>query len=459
MRLEKDSLGGVEVPKNALYGAQTVRAIHNFPMTGQVIDEAMIEALAEIKKASAQANYEVDDLSLEQKDMIVRVCDEILTGKYREEFPTDAIQGGAGTSINMNMNEVIANRASQLVGEPLGTYEFLHPNDHVNCGQSTNDVIPTAGKLASLKLLESLLAEQRLLEEAFLQKAEEFDDVIKVGRTHLQDAVLISFGQIFKSHASMIRRDRKAITSMRSYLLEVNMGGTAVGTGVNAKDGYQEAFIKHFKENTKQSFEIAADLVDSTRNLDVFGRLHSQIKIAALNLSRTANDYRLMASGPRTGLNEINLPKKQPGSSIMPGKVNPVILEVCNQAAFEIIGNDTSIDYAIEAGQMELNVFEPVLFKNLFESIRLLTNAYRTLRCNAIEGLSVNVDLCTEYSERSFASATPLIKVLGYDKTTELIQKSVSSNTSLKAVVLEEGLMSEEEYEQVVDPFKMIGGR
>ena len=457
MRVEYDSLGSVEVPVLALYGAQTVRAQENFKIVKDLVHPEMIKSLAYVKKAAALANYDVNVIDEEVKSLMVQACDEIINHQHLDQFITTSIQGGAGTSINMNMNEVIANRAAQIKGMPLGEYKIVHPNDHANKGQSTNDVIPTAGKLTSLSLLESLYDNLSGLIKVCEVNAQKYETVIKVGRTHLQDAVLISFGQIFKSHASLFERDLRRIKEASQELLAINLGGTAVGTGINSEKNYAEKAVNYFSQETRYPFYCASDKVDNTRNLDSFVNLHATLKTAASNLSRVANDFRLMASGPRTGLAEIELPKRQPGSSIMPGKVNPVILEVCNQASFQVIANDTAITLSSEAGQMELNVFEPVLFRNLFESIEILSNAYETLNKFALKDLKVNKDVCNDFIEKSFAQATPIINVLGYDTTTKILKEAIESDKTLKAIILEKELLTEERFDEIVDPLGMIG--
>ncbi|HEY4537561.1 MAG TPA: aspartate ammonia-lyase [Erysipelothrix sp.] len=457
MRVEHDSLGSIEVPAHALYGAQTVRAYNNFQIVKDLVHPEMIRSLAYVKKAAALANYDVNAINEEVKTLMVQACDEIINYQHLDQFITTSIQGGAGTSINMNMNEVIANRSAQIKGLPLGAYQIVHPNDHANKGQSTNDVIPTAGKLTSLALLESLYQSLSALINTCETNAQKYETVIKVGRTHLQDAVLISFGQIFNSHASLFKRDLNRIKEASKELLAINLGGTAVGTGINSEKNYAVKAVNYLSLETEYPFYCAKDKIDNTRNLDSFVNLHASLKTAAANLSRVANDFRLMASGPRTGLSEIELPKRQPGSSIMPGKVNPVILEVCNQASFQVIANDTAVTLSSEAGQMELNVFEPVLFRNLFESIEILSNAYQTLNDLALVDLKVNKDVCDDFIEKSFAQATPIINVLGYDTTTNILREAVENNKTLKEIILEKELLSEEEFDKIVDPLGMIG--
>lgn len=440
-RIELDSLGEVEVASEALYGAQSVRASQNFYITGQRVHPLMIKSLAYVKKACAQANYDLQEMEKKIVELIFEACDEIIDGEHNDEFITDAIQGGAGTSINMNINEVIANRAAQLNGDTLGEYKLVHPNDHVNRSQSTNDVIPTAGKLTVLYLSEYLLDELDHLAKSLEAKAQEYEGVLKVGRTHLQDAVIISFGQVFQSFATMIQRDMRRLVHSLEEMHVINLGATAVGTEINTQPGYKEKARQHLSDMTQIEFETAEDLIDGTKHIDSFAYVHASLKLIANNLSKLANDFRLMASGPKVGLNELEIPQKQPGSSIMPGKVNPVIFEVVNQVAFQVIGNDLTVNMAVEAGQMELNVFEPVLFHNLFQSFEILTNASHTLRMNGIEGLKVNKDVVHDYILNSMALGTPLIKELGYMPMTKVIKKALKEGRTLVDVIQEENLI------------------
>lgn len=455
-RIEKDALGEVEVDKDALYGVHSIRAQNNFYITNDPFHPKMIKSLGAVKKAAALANKELDNIDAKVADAIIEASDELMNGEHLEEFITDAIQGGAGTSLNMNTNEVIANRASQILGGELGTYDTVHPNDDVNTSQSTNDVIPTAGKLTTYRLGHVLLEEMGLLKDSFAKKADEFEKIIKVGRTHLQDAVLISMGQVFESYVEVIGREMGRLEHALEEMKVVNLGATAVGTGINAPEGYRESNIKHFSEVTGIDFESPASLVDGTKHIDGFAYVHSSLKTFALSLSRLANDLRLMASGPKAGLNEIELPERQAGSSIMPGKVNPVIAEVVNQVAFQVIGNDTTVSMAVEAGQMELNVFEPVLFYNLFESLEILTNVCNTLRLNAIDGLTVNEEQCQDYVENSLATATALVSELGYTKVSEIANKALKEDRTLRELVLEEDLIEESKLDKILDPKTMI---
>lgn len=450
-RLEYDSLGEVKVPKNALYGAQTVRATKNFPITHMTTHPIMVRSLGMIKKACALANHECGHLDDERTRYIIMACDEVIDGKHDRWFITDVIQGGAGTSTNMNANEVIANRAAQLASRDIGVYDYIHPNDHVNFGQSTNDVFPTAGKLTALFLIEGLLEELMLLQESLLDKSIEFNDVIKLGRTHLQDAVPIRMGQEFHAFATAIVRDIRRIKVSFANLKSINMGATAVGTGINTDERYKHICVRALGEIAQIELTSARDLIDGTRNVDPFVFAHSSLKTLCVNLSKMCNDIRLMASGPKTGLSEILLPPRQPGSSIMPGKVNPVIPEVCNQVCFQVFGNDTTITKAAEAGQMELNVFEPVLFYNLFQSIDLLTHACYTLRDNAIVGIVANKEHCLEVMENSLGTATALAPHIGYANASKMAKLALKENRKLKELILENKLMSEEKLKEVLN--------
>lgn len=454
-RVESDSIGTIEVPSGVYYGVQTVRGQNNFHITGYTTHREFIKSLAYVKKACAMANYEAGVLDKIIADTIVKVSDEILEGKYLDQFVTDVIQGGAGTSMNMNINEIIANRGGEILGGELGKYDKVHPNDHVNYGQSTNDVIPTAGKITIQNLGKELLEALSYLEENLMKKSEEFDHVLKMGRTHLQDAVPIRLGQEFHAYAEPVKRDIKRIKLALEDLKTVNMGATAVGTGINADIEYEDKVVKILSEITKLNLNQAEDLVDGTRNLDGFVWLSSALKVCAVNLSKMANDIRLMASGPRTGLFELNLPQQQPGSSIMPGKVNPVIPEVLNQVCFQIFGNDQTILKAAEAGQFELNVFEPVLFFNLFQSLEILKNGILTFVDNCLKGITANEDRCKELVDKSVGSITALNPHIGYKNAAEIAKLSIKTGKSVVDLVLERGLLTKEELDIILDPFEM----
>ena len=389
-RVEKDSIGTKDVPENVYYGVQSLRAAENFHITGLNMHPEIINSLAYIKKAAAITNCEAGLLDKRRTQAIVQACDEILEGKFREDFIVDPIQGGAGTSLNMNANEVIANRAIEILGGKKGDYSVVNPNDHVNCGQSTNDVIPTAGKMTSLRLLKKLKKQLLRLHSALEQKADEFDSVIKMGRTQLQDAVPIRLGQEFKAYSVAILRDLNRMDKAMDEMRTLNMGGTAVGTGLNADESYLRRIVPNLSEISGMDLVQAYDLIDATQNLDSFVAVSGAVKACAVTLSKIANDLRLMSSGPRAGFGEINLPAKQNGSSIMPGKVNPVIPEVVNQVAFNAIGNDMTITMAAEAGQLELNAFEPIIFYCLFQSIDTIAYAVNSFVDNCVIGITEN---------------------------------------------------------------------
>ena len=393
-RVEKDSIGTKDVPENVYYGVQSLRAAENFHITGLNMHPEIINSLAYIKKAAAITNCEAGLLDKRRTQAIVQACDEILEGKFREDFIVDPIQGGAGTSLNMNANEVIANRAIEILGGKKGDYSVVNPNDHVNCGQSTNDVIPTAGKMTSLRLLKKLKKQLLRLHSALEQKADEFDSVIKMGRTQLQDAVPIRLGQEFKAYSVAILRDLNRMDKAMDEMRTLNMGGTAVGTGLNADESYLRRIVPNLSEISGMDLVQAYDLIDATQNLDSFVAVSGAVKACAVTLSKIANDLRLMSSGPRAGFGEINLPAKQNGSSIMPGKVNPVIPEVVNQVAFNAIGNDMTITMAAEAGQLELNAFEPIIFYCLFQSIDTIAYAVNTFVDNCVIGITANETRC-----------------------------------------------------------------
>ena len=407
-RVEKDSIGTKDVPENVYYGVQSLRAAENFHITGLNMHPEIINSLAYIKKAAAITNCEAGLLDKKRTQAIVQACDEILEGKFREDFIVDPIQGGAGTSLNMNANEVIANRAIEILGGKKGDYSVVNPNDHVNCGQSTNDVIPTAGKMTSLRLLKKLKKQLLRLHSALEQKADEFDGVIKMGRTQLQDAVPIRLGQEFKAYSVAILRDLNRMDKAMDEMRTLNMGGTAVGTGLNADESYLRRIVPNLSEISGMDLVQAYDLIDATQNLDSFVAVSGAVKACAVTLSKIANDLRLMSSGPRAGFGEINLPAKQNGSSIMPGKVNPVIPEVVNQVAFNAIGNDMTITMAAEAGQLELNAFEPIIFYCLFQSIDTIAYAVNTFVDNCVIGITANETRCRYFVENSVGIITAI---------------------------------------------------
>lgn len=454
-RIESDSIGSKQVPWDAYYGVQTLRAKENFNITGRKLHKEFINSLAQIKKAAAIANSRVGLLDKGIEKAIIQACDEIVEGKLHDQFIIDPIQGGAGTSANMNINEVVANRSIEILGGEKGDYSIVHPNDHVNYGQSTNDVIPTAGKITALKLISKAIEKLTKLNKALKEKAEEFDDVIKMGRTQMQDAVPIRLGQEFNAYSSAIKRDISRIEKSKKELEFVNMGGTAVGTGINTDKKYFNLIVPAINNVTNMELKQAEDLIDATQNLDGFVSVSAAIKTCAVNLSKMSNDLRLMSSGPRTGFEEINLPPKQNGSSIMPGKVNPVIPEVMSQVAFNIIGNDITITMAAEAGQLELNAFEPIIFYNLFESIETLANGINTLTYNCIEGITANRERCKNLVDNSVGVVTAICPHVGYQKAAEIAKTAIKTGESVRKIIVKEGILKESELNKILDPISM----
>ena len=454
-RVERDSIGVKDIPEDVYYGVQSLRAAENFHITGLNMHPEIINSLAYIKKAAAITNCEVGLLEKKKAQAIVQACDEIVSGKFHNEFIVDPVQGGAGTSLNMNANEVIANRAIEILGGKKGDYTIINPNDDVNCGQSTNDVIPTAGKMTSLRLLQNLKKQLLRLYDALNEKATEFDHIIKMGRTQMQDAVPIRLGQEFKAYSVAIMRDIHRMDKAMDEMRTLNMGGTAIGTGINADEGYLRRIVPNLTEISGMDFIQAFDLIDSTQNLDPFVAVSGAVKACAVTLSKMSNDLRLMSSGPRTGFGEINLPAKQNGSSIMPGKVNPVIPEVVNQVAFNIIGNDVTITMAAEAGQLELNAFEPIIFYCMFQSIDTLGYAVQTLVDNCIVGITANEERCRCLVENSVGIITAISPHLGYQKAADIAKKAIKTGESVRSLILKEKLMNEDELNRILDPIHM----
>ena len=454
-RVEKDSIGTKDVPENVYYGVQSLRAAENFHITGLNMHPEIINSLAYIKKAAAITNCEAGLLDKRRTQAIVQACDEILEGKFREDFIVDPIQGGAGTSLNMNANEVIANRAIEILGGKKGDYSVVNPNDHVNCGQSTNDVIPTAGKMTSLRLLKKLKKQLLRLHSALEQKADEFDSIIKMGRTQLQDAVPIRLGQEFKAYSVAILRDLNRMDKAMDEMRTLNMGGTAVGTGLNADESYLRRIVPNLSEISGMDLVQAYDLIDATQNLDSFVAVSGAVKACAVTLSNIANDLRLMSSGPRAGFGEINLPAKQNGSSIMPGKVNPVIPEVVNQVAFNAIGNDMTITMAAEAGQLELNAFEPIIFYCLFQSIDTIAYAVNTFVDNCVIGITANETRCRYFVENSVGIITAICPYVGYQKAAEIAKEAIKTGESVRKLIIETGLLTKEQMDEIMDPVQM----
>jgi aspartate ammonia-lyase len=462
-RIEKDFLGQKEVPEHVYYGIQTLRAVENFPITGYKIHKEMIDALAVVKKAAALANMETTRLYGGIGQAIVQACDEILEGKLHDYFIVDPIQGGAGTSINMNANEVIANRALELLSHQKGEYGKVSPNSHVNMAQSTNDVFPTVIHISTLTLLDKLLITMEDMLTVFKKKAQEFDHVIKMGRTHLQDAVPVRLGQEFEAYSRVVERDIKRIGRTREHLYEVNMGATAVGTGLNADPEYIKSVVKHLVDISGLPLTGAEHLVDATQNTDAYTEVSSALKVCMVNMSKIANDLRLMASGPRAGLGEISLPARQPGSSIMPGKVNPVMPELINQVAFQVMGNDQTISLASEAGQLELNVMEPVLVFNLLQSISIMNNAFRSFTDNCLIGIEANETRMKEYVENSVGIITAVNPHLGYEVVSRIAREAILKGKSVRELCLEYDVLTEEELDLILNPYEMtnpgIAGR
>ncbi|HEX7055571.1 MAG TPA: aspartate ammonia-lyase [Bacilli bacterium] len=455
VRIESDFLGEKEVPREAYYGVQTLRAVENFPITGIPVHEELIVALAQVKKAAARANMDVHMLNRRIGAAIVEAADEVIAGRHFGQFIVDSIQGGAGTSINMNMNEVLANRALEIMGKEKGNYFYCSPNNHVNMSQSTNDTIPTAIKLAAYKLAEQLIEQLTELQQGFQEKAEQFDDCLKMGRTHLQDAVPIRMGQEFAAYAKVVGRDIARLSAAAGKILFVNMGATAVGTGLNAKPEYIEKVTAYLAEQTQIAVRRADDLVDATQNTDAYTELSADLKVCAVNLSKIMNDIRLMASGPRAGLNELQLPPRQPGSSIMPGKVNPVMAEVVNQIAFQVIGNDHTICLACEAGQFELNVMGPVIAFNLLQSLKILKNGVHVFCRYALQGMTANRDRCRAYVNESFGVMTALNPHLGYEVAAQIVKEAMKTGQTVKEICLERGLLTKEELDEILNPVQM----
>lgn len=454
-RIEKDFLGERVLPAEAYYGIQTLRATENFPITGYTIHSSLIKAMGIVKKAAALSNMEVHLLSKEIGEAIVEAAQEVIDGNWDAEFIVDPIQGGAGTSINMNANEVIANRALEILGKEKGDYHTVSPNSHVNMSQSTNDAFPTAIHIAVLNLIDELLVTMDYMQSVFHQKAEQFAHVIKMGRTHLQDAVPIRLGQEFEAYCRVINRDIVRIRQTRPNLYDVNMGATAVGTGLNAFPDYIKSVDEHLAEISGLPLKGATHLVDATQNTDAYTEVSGALKICMINMSKIANDLRLMASGPRAGLGEILLPARQPGSSIMPGKVNPVMPEVLNQVAFQVIGNDHTISLASEAGQLELNVMEPVLVFNLIQSISIMNNVFRAFTENCLKDIEANEERMKEYVEKSVGVLTAVNPHIGYEVAARLAREAILTGRSIRELCIEEGVLTKEQLDLILDPYEM----
>ncbi|MDG3084964.1 aspartate ammonia-lyase [Vibrio hannami] len=458
-RTEHDLLGDKAIPDTAYYGIQTLRALENFDISGINLNfyPSFIRGLARVKKAAALANHELDNLPDSITHAICQACDEISMGMLHNHFIVDMIQGGAGTSTNMNANEVIANRALEILGHRRGEYQYCSPNNHVNCSQSTNDAYPTAIKIALLEANDELLQEVDNLIEYIDAKADEFSDVLKMGRTQLQDAVPMTLGQSFQAFASSLRNEAGRLKTCSVPFLTVNLGGTAIGTGLNADPGYRDKVIPHLCNITGRNIVLADDLIEATHDTGSLVMYSSALKQLAVKLSKICNDLRLLSSGPRAGLNEINLPAMQPGSSIMPGKVNPVIPEVVNQIAYKVTGNDLTITMAAEAGQLELNVMEPVMVESLFESIEILKNGMNTLGVRCIQGITANREVCSANIRNSIGVVTALNPYLGYEVCTRVAKEALESASSVYDLVLEKELLTKEQLDSVLAPENMVG--
>jgi aspartate ammonia-lyase len=454
-RKEKDPLGTLDVPADALYGVQTLRAVQNFPISGLPPLPAFINATVQIKRAAALTHKETGRLEPRLADAIVKAADEVLAGKHREHFVVDVYQAGAGTSHNMNCNEVLANRANEILGGERGKYSPVHPNDHVNMAQSTNDVIPTAIRLGCLMELGSFEKAFDELCKAFEKKGKEFDDVLKTGRTHLQDAMPIRLGQELNAYAGSLRRGLKRVVETADYLRDLGIGGSAVGTGVNVEPQYPKLMVKHLESATKLKLRAGKDRVQLMQSMGDVAAFSAQLRVLAVDLSKIASDLRLLASGPRTGLDEIRLPAVQPGSSIMPGKVNPSIAEMVNQVCFQIVGNDACVSAAAEHGQLELNVMMPVIAHNVLFSMMILRNSAVVLAEKTVKGMEANEEQCEYWLERSAALATALAPQIGYARAAEISKQSVKENVLIRDLVRREKVLPPKEIDEVLDLRKM----
>ncbi len=457
-RIESDLLGELRVPAHAYYGVQTQRGINNYHISRKKMRDypQFVNAIAYVKLAAIQANNELGVINDEISGAIAQACREILEGNYHEDFPIDMMQGGAGTSVNMNANEVIANRALEIMGHKKGEYQYCWPNDHCNCGQSTNDVYPTTIRLTFILMNKQLVQSLTTMIKALRAKGEEFSDAIKMGRTQLQDAVPMTSGQEFNAYANNLEEEIANLERNVKLLYEINMGGTAIGTGLNAVPGFAQLCTEKLAELTGEPFVLAADLVEATPDTGAYVSYHAALKRLAVKMSKMCNDFRLMASGPRCGLHEINLPPKAPGSSIMPGKVNPVIPEVTNQVCFKVIGNDMTVTFAAEAGQLQLNVMEPVITESIIESVTWLGNAIDTLTEECIKGITVNREHNDAMVKNSIGIVTALNPYIGYKQSTKVAKEALETNRSVYDIVLEKGLMTKEKLDEALDPKEML---
>jgi aspartate ammonia-lyase len=458
-RLERDLLGDKAVPADAYYGVQTARGLDNFHISGVQLRlyPDFIKALAMVKLAAARANFDCGQFTAEILKGIEGACLELIDGQLHDQFRLDVFQGGAGTSTNMNANEVIANRALELMGHRKGEYEYCDPHDHVNASQSTNDAYPSALHVGMALGNERLVAAVNELIAAFRGKAAEFDSILKMGRTQLQDAVPMTLGQEFRAFAETLAGEVRALEAVQRVLCEVNMGATAIGTGLNAPIGYAEKCTAHLATVTGLPIYLASDLIEATQDTQAFVLYSACMKSLAIKLSKVCNDLRLLSSGPRCGLREINLPPKQPGSSIMPGKVNPVIPEVVNMVCFRVIGSDITVSMAAEGGQLQLNVFEPVIAACIFESQTMFINAARTLRVHCVDGITANADVCRHYVDYSIGTVTALNPVIGYERSTELAAEAAKTGRGILEIIREKGVLTDQQIASVLDPLAMTG--
>ncbi len=454
-RKESDFIGEKEVPADAYYGVQTMRALDNFPITGLLVHPSMIRAMAVVKKSAALANRDTGRMKPEVANAIAKAADELQTGNLDRYIVVDPIQGGAGTSINMNVNEVLANRALGILKKPKGAYEFVSPNDDVNMAQSTNDAFPTAIHISVLHLIKELLEEMKLLSGAFAKKTKEFDNILKMGRTHLQDAVPIRLGQEFDAYKRVIDRDIARIGNSGDTLCYVNMGATAVGTGLNADPQYIKKVVSYLVKFSGHPLKAADSLVDGTQNTDGYMEVSSALKNCMMNMSKICNDIRMMASGPRCGLYELVLPARQPGSSIMPGKVNPVMAEVVNQVAFQVAGNDLTVTMACEAGQFELNVMEPVIVFNLLQSLSIMKNVFRVFRTHLLEGVKANKQRMQDYVDNSVGIITALNPHIGYKTAAKIAREAVDTGRPVREIILKNKVLTQKELDIILNPKDM----
>ncbi|EMA29963.1 class II fumarate hydratase [Haloarcula japonica] len=454
-RTEQDSLGEMQVPADAYWGAQTQRAVENFPISDVTFGRRFIRALGVVKKAAAQANRDLGTVPADKADCIVEAADEVIAGEHDDQFPVDVFQTGSGTSSNMNANEVISNRATELYGGEIGTRE-IHPNDHVNFGQSSNDVIPTAMHIASLEAVEKdVIPGLKTLRDELEAKEEEFDNVVKTGRTHLQDATPVTLGQEFSGYRTQVEKGISRVQDVHGRLAELALGGTAVGTGLNTHPEFPEKAAAYISEETDLNFREADNHFEAQAAHDAMSEAHGALRTVAGSLNKIANDLRLLASGPRNGLGEIDQPENQPGSSIMPGKINPVVAEAVNQVHKQVVGNDAAVSAGAAEGQIDLNLYKPVLASNFLQSAKLIANSSAVFGEKFVAKLEADADHCAERVEQSMALATALNPAIGYDKASKVAKKALAEEKTIREVVLEEGYLDEDEVDDVLDPAKM----